>query len=331
MCVTTQGNGGDGLNLPAILGASLVSTGKFLLTVIPLFVLGVILAQLLVELRWIDKLSWLARPLMRLGHLHPECAGSFLVAIISPIAGHSMLARYHSEKRISRSELIISAIMNALPGYIAQGRSILPVTMPLLGVFGLIYYGLVLLADLIKTLILLTIGRFILPRPEAAELKLQEDSKARRPTIKEALLNSVRGSRKIVPKTLKTLIPFAWAAFILIGLGVFDYAAKHLGVVAHYFPVPQASLPIIAARLISPIGAYTMAGGLLSKGVLTGNDVVVALLVGTLLSTLPNIRYLVPYYFGIFGAVIGTQLVIVSTVMRVLVFAVMVGAVSLLR
>ena len=308
-----------------------MSTGKFLLTVIHLFILGVILAQLLVELRWIDKLSWLARPLMRLGHLHPECAGSFLVAVISPTAGHSMLARYHSEKRISRPELIISAIMNALPGYIAQGRSILPVTMPLIGIFGLIYYGLVLLADLIKTLILLTIGRFILPRPDATALKLQEASHSKRPTVKEALLHSLRDSKKIIPKTLKTLIPFAWAAFILIGFGVFDYAAKHLGVVAHYFPVPQASLPIIAARLISPIGAYTMAGGLLSKGVLEGKDVVVALLVGTLLSTLPNVRYLVPYYFGIFGAVIGTQLVIVSTVMRVLVFAAMVGVVSLLR
>jgi hypothetical protein len=317
--------------MPAVLGASLVSTGKFLLTVIPLFVLGVILAQLFVELRWIDKLSWLARPLMKLGHLHPECAGSFVVAVISPTAGHSMLARYYNEKRISRPELIISAIMNALPGYIAQGRSILPITMPLIGIFGLIYYGLVLLADLIKTLILLAIGRVILPRPDAGALTFQAASKSKRPTIKEALSNSLRDSRKIIPRTLKTLIPFAWAAFILIEFGVFDYAAKNLGVVARYFPVPQASLPIIAARLISPIGAYTMAGGLLSKGMLEGKDVVVALLVGTLLSTLPNIRYLIPYYFGIFGAVIGAQLVIVSTVIRVLVFAAIVGAVSLMR
>jgi hypothetical protein len=149
--------------------------------------LGVILAQLLVELGWLDRLSWLARPLMRLGHLHPECAGSFLVAVISPTAGHSMLARYHSEKCISRPELIISAIMNALPGYFAQGRSILPLTMPLIGVFGLIYYGLVLLADLIKTLILLAIGRFILPRPDAAALKSKEASKSKRPALKEKL------------------------------------------------------------------------------------------------------------------------------------------------
>jgi hypothetical protein len=242
-----------------------------------------------------------------------------------------MLARFHSEKRIARPELIISAIMNALPGYLAQGRSILPVTMPLIGVFGLIYYGLVLLADLIKTLLLLTVGRFILPRPDGPELKAQEPSITKRPSVKEALLRALRDSRKIIPKTLKTLVPFAWAAFILIGFGVFDHAAEHLGVVAHYFPVPHTSLPIIAARLVSPIGAYTMAGGLLSRGMLEGKDIIVALLVGTLLSTLPNIRYLVPYYFGIFGAVIGTQLVIVSTVMRVLVFGAMVGVVSLLR
>jgi hypothetical protein len=117
----------------------------------------------------------------------------------------------------------------------------------------------------------------------------------------------------------------------LIEFGVFDYAAKHLGVVARYFPVPEESLPIIAARLISPIGAYTMAGGLMSERMLNGQEVVIALLVGTLLATLPNIRYLIPYYFGIFGATIGTQLVLVSTVMRILVFAAIVGVVCLMR
>lgn len=319
------------MDIPGILAGSLISTGKFLLTIIPVFVAGVILAQLFVELGWIDKLSWLARPLMRLGHLHPECAGSFVVAVVSPTAGHSMLARYHRENRIGRSELIISAIMNALPGYIAQGRSVLPVTMPLIGIFGLIYYGLVLLADLIKTLILLAIGRLVLPRPERADLAHQTASRTQRPTVRQALANSLKDARKIIPRTLKTLVPFAWAAFVLIGFGVFDYLARHLEAFVPYFPVPQVALPIIAARLISPIGAYTIAGGLMSEGMLGGGDIVAALLVGTLLSTLPNVRYLVPYYFGIFGAVTGTQLVIVSTVMRVLVFGGMVGAVFLVR
>jgi hypothetical protein len=64
--------------------------------------------------------------------------------------------------------------------------------------------------------------------------------------------------------------------------------------------------------------------------VLQGKDVVMALLVATLLSTVPNLRYLVPYYFGIFGPTIGMQLVIVSTLLRVLVFAAVVGFVTFL-
>lgn len=318
------------LDVPAIVTDSLLATGRFLLTVVPLFILGVVLAQLFVELHWLDKLSWLARPLTRFGHLHPECAGTFIVAIISPTAGHSMLARYLAEKRISRSELIIAAIVNALPGYIAQGRSVLPVTVPLIGVFGLLYYGLVLLADLVKSLLLLAVGCAILPKRELKDSGTQAPSGVQRPDLRQAFRNALRSAGNAIPKILLTMIPVTFGVFVLINLGIFEYSAKHLGVVAHYFPIRLESLPIVATRLVSPIGAYTMAGGLLAKGVLEGKDIVMALLVGTLLATVPNVRYLAPYYFGIFGPAIGTQLVIVSTLLRILVFAAIVGMISFL-
>ena len=313
-----------------IIGDALWTTGRFLLTVIPLFVLGVILAQLFIELRWLDKLSWLARPLARLGHLHPECAGTFVVAIISPTAGHSMLAKYHAENRIKRSELIIAAIVNALPGYIAQGRSVLPVTVPLIGLFGFVYYGMVLFADLVKSLLLLTVGRFILPERDSGDTGIEKSSQRQRPELKQAFRNSLRSAGKTVPKILLTMIPVTFGVFVLIHLGIFEYAARHLGVVSRYFPIPVESLPIVATRLISPVGAYTVAGSLLAKGVLGGTDIVMALLVGTLLATVPNVRYLIPYYFGIFGPTIGMQLVIVSTAMRILVFGAIVGIASFL-
>ncbi len=300
---------------------SLWSTGKFLLTVVPLFILGVILAQLFVELRWLDRLSWLARPFARLGHLHPECAGTFVVAIISPTAGHSMLAKYHAENRIRRMELIIAAIVNALPGYISQARTVLPVTVPLLGIFGFAYYGLVLFADLVKSLLLLTVGRFLLPERVASNADAVEQSGRPRPELKGALRNSIQSARKTVPRILMTMVPVTFCVFVLIRLGIFEYAAKHLSVVSRYFPIPVESLPIVATRLISPIGAYTVAGSLLEKGVLSGPTIVMALMVGTLLATIPNVRYLVPYYFGIFGPSIGLRLVIVSMVTRILVFA----------
>jgi len=313
------------MSVLTILADALLATGKFLLTVIPLFVFGVVLAQLFVEKGWIGKLSWLARPFMRFGHLHPESAGTFIVAILSPTAAHSMLAKYHQEQRISRGELIITAIVNALPGHLAQGRRVLPVLVPLMGVLGIIYYGLILLAEFVRSIILLAIGSMVLPRLDIGQVRFQESSCSQRPTIGQALINSLRDARKTVPKILTTMVPVTFVVFVLIGLGIFEYAAAHLGVVARFFPIPIESLPIVATRLVSPVGAYTVAGSLLAKGVLEGKDVVMALLVATLLSTVPNLRYLVPYYFGIFGPTIGTQLIIVSTLLRVLVFAAMVG------
>ena len=241
-----------------------------------------------------------------------------------------MLARYLAEKRISRSELIIAAIVNALPGYIAQGRSVLPITVPLIGVFGLLYYGLVLLADLVKSLLLLAVGCLILPKRELNDIGTQAPSRAQRPDLRQAFRNALGSAGNAIPKILLTMIPVTFGVFVLINLGIFEYSAKHLCVVAHYFPIGLESLPIVATRLVSPIGAYTMAGGLLAKGVLEGKDIVMALLVGTLLATVPNVRYLVPYYFGIFGPAIGTQLVIVSTLLRILVFAAIVGMISFL-
>jgi hypothetical protein len=308
---------------------SLWATGKFLLAVVPLFILGFVLAQVFVELRWLDKLSWLARPLAQLGRLHPECAGAFVVAIISPTAGHSMLAKYHQEKRIRRSELIIAAIVNALPGYIAQGRSVLPIAVPLLGVLGFVYYVAILFADLVKSLLLLGIGRLILPERGMHEVGTAVSTSWPRPELKPAFRNALRSARKTVPKIVLTMVPVTFCVFALIRLGIFEYAARHLSVVSHYFPIPIEALPIVAARLVSPVGAYTVAGSLLTKGILSGPDVMMALLGGTLLATIPNVRYLVPYYFGIFGPSIGLQLVVVSTLARILVFAAIVGIAAL--
>jgi hypothetical protein len=318
------------LSLPTILVDSLWSAGKFLLTVIPLFVLGVLLAQLLVEFRWLEKLSWLAQPLTKFGHLHPECTGSFIVAVISPTAGHSMLAEFYAEKRIRRSELIIAAIVNALPGYIAQGRSLLPVTIPLIGVLGIYYYGLILFADLLKSAVLLGIGCFLLPKRDSEGLAPRTSSGKPKPAWRDAFRNALQSARKTVPKILKTMIPMTIGVYILINLGIFEYAARHLGFVARILPVRVEALPIVATRLASPIGAYTMAGSLLSKGVLRGEDVLRALFAGTLLATVPNIRYLIPYYFGIFGPSVGVRLVLVSTILRVLVFTAVLGLMALL-
>jgi hypothetical protein len=315
--------------MQALILKALLATGNFLLTVVPVFVIAVILAQLLVEMKWLNRFSWMARPIMRLGHLQPECGGSFIVTLLSPTAGHSMLKRFHDDKRIGRSELIIAAIVNTLPGYIAQGRTTLPVTIPLMGVFGVLYYVMVVLADLLKAGIALATGYFLLPSPDTKTFVPNTADSPQRQDFRTALRKSFPNSKKTIFRVLRTMVPVTFLVYLLLELGTFSYLATKMDAVTRYSPVKAELLPVVAARLATPVGAYTVAGNLLSTGVAGGIDVIMALLVGSLLATVSNMRYMIPYYFGIFGPKLGTQVIVISTALRIASFGLIIACLSL--
>lgn len=136
----------------AVLGAAALSTLMFLVTMVPVFSLGVIVAEFIVALGWMNKIAWITQPLTRLGHLKPECGASFLTAFLSPSAGNAMLVRHHEAGRITRKELIIAAIVNTFPGIVMHWRTVLPVAIPLIGIYAFVYYGFLLLVGLLKTI-----------------------------------------------------------------------------------------------------------------------------------------------------------------------------------
>lgn len=307
------------------MGAAAQGT-RFLLQVVPLFALGVFLAQLIIELGWLRAVSSLARPFMRLGRLRSECGASFMVSVVSPTAGHSMLADYRLEGWLGRLELVVAAVVNNLPGEIAAGRSVLPLALPALGVFGGVYYGLLLCAAAVKACLMLVVGRLLLPARDSAEPPAAAG--APRPLFRAALLNALRSSGRIVPRVLLTMVPTAYAAAALISWGVFDRLGAGLGLLARYFPVSGATLPIVAARLVSPVGAYTVAGSLLSAQAAGGREIVFALVTGALLSTGTNLRYLIPYYCGIFGPRTGAEVIGASILARFVSFCAVLAGMS---
>ena len=142
----------------AVLGLAFLSTLKFLVVMVPAFAAGVVGAEFIVALGWVGKIAWITRPLTRIGCLHPECGASFLTAFLSPFAGNAMLVRHHEAGLIDRKELVIAAIANTFPGIVMHWRSMLPMAVPLIGIWAFVYYGLLVLVGLIKTLIALLLG-----------------------------------------------------------------------------------------------------------------------------------------------------------------------------
>ncbi|MDL5502703.1 MAG: nucleoside recognition protein, partial [Candidatus Methanoperedens sp.] len=80
--------------------------------------------------------------------------------------------------------------------------------------------------------------------------------------------------------------------------------------------LPVQALPIIAAWFASNIGAYTIASKLLADGMMTSKEIVITLLLGRVLSSLVRLRFTIPYYTGIFSPKLGTQIMLLATLMQ---------------
>lgn len=299
-----------------------------MLRIVPVFAVAVYAANLAGRMGWLSGLAWLAGPVMRLGRLSPDCGPGFVTSIVSPTAGHALLADLRVAGKLNRRELTVAAVVNNLPGEIATGKSVLPLAVPVLGFFGAAYYGALLMASALKALLMLLAGRLILPRRAHTGVTA---APAAGVSFRAAARSSLKPSLKTIAKVLKTMVPVAYIVYFLVESGFFDKAAGPLAFMTDYIPLNPAVLPVVAARLISPPGAYTVAGGLYAAGAATGWELVLGLFAGAFAATATSLRYTVPYYFGIFGAADGTFIIAASMASRVAAYgAVLLGLILLI-
>lgn len=112
-----------------------------------------------------DKIAFLARPITNFAHLRDECGASFLTAFASATSANAMPAAFYKDKVIEKKELFIVSMMTSFPAIVTHWRPMLPVLIPLLGIVGIIYSGMLTLVGLIKTMLIMTAGRFLLFYP----------------------------------------------------------------------------------------------------------------------------------------------------------------------
>ena len=294
---------------------------------VPFMVIGVVFAEFIVALKVTDKVAYLARPISNFANLRDECGASFMTAFISPTSANSMLASFYNDKRIEKKELFIASMMTSFPAIVMHWRPMLPVLVPLLGMTGIIYFCILMLIGFIKTLFIMLAGRFLLEKTDYEPVNSPVE---KRPGIKEAFKISLQSSKSTIKRILCMTIPVFFIVCILITTGAFEALAGHLAFVCIYFPIPPAGLSIIVAQFANFIAAHSAAGTLLSTGVLTSKEVILTLLVGNVLSSVTMVlKYMIPYYVGIFGPKIGMQILAIATVIRTGIMLVVIFALAL--
>jgi hypothetical protein len=291
---------------------------------LPPIVLGLVLAEMIVVLNAAEKIAFMARPITKFSHLSDAAGASFMMAFFSAASANSMLAGYYNDRIIEKRELFVASLVNSFPATTMHWRSLLPVLIPLLGFTGLVYFGLLMLVGLLKTGLVMVAGRLLLDekndgpffRSPFEDLRAEKEGK-NRPPLREALKIGARAARPKVMKVVKMTTAMMFLVSVLIEVGAFDLLTLHLSGIRNWLPLPAPGLSIIAAQFAGYIVAYTVAGGLLAAGELSGKDVVVTLMVGNvIISAAWAFRWLIPTHAGIFGPRIGTELVVFSTGLR---------------
>ena len=280
--------------------------------------IGLLVGNLIEALNWTRSVARVASPLVRLGHMRDISGASFSMAFFSGVTANTMLAEAYGQGRLNRKELIFSNLFNSLPTYFLHLPTMFFIIAPVLKGVALIYLGLTVSSAVLRTCFVLVLARFSLTRQEDSCVTCELPDQI--PGWREVFAKTWKRFRVRIRKILKFTIPiyilFFWASRAGVFRAVEGFLADHVTVLAW---LPTEALSIVVFQLGAEFSAgVAAAGALLDGAVLSGKEVVLALLIGNILSSpVRAFRHQFPYYAGIFSPRMAGVLIVFNQALRV--------------
>ncbi len=283
---------------------------------------GLLVANFIESLNWTGKIARLARPLIRFGNLSETAGASFSMALFSGISANTMLSEAYQKKNLSKRELILSNLFNSLPIYFLHLPTVFFITAPLIKGAAFIYVGLTFAAAIFRTVLIVILSRFLLP-PNSAEGLTSSDAPEQEKgglDWKGAWLKSWVRFKKRIRKIIRYTVPIYILVFLMHRVGIFASLERGMTTYLSFLPwlTPQ-SIGIITMHIAAEFTAgLAVAGAMIQEGTMNYRDVVLALLVGNVLSSpVRAIRHQFPYYAGIFQPRMAAELIVYNQLFRV--------------
>jgi len=280
-------------------------------------ILGLFIASFIESLNWTHKLATLARPLIKLGHLSTLTGASFSVAFFSGVSANTLLAEAYDKEQISQKELILANLFNSLPRFFLHLPTVFFLTAPLIKFGAVIYVGLTFCGAILQTVLVVALGALLLPA--GGDTPAQTTAPKAKTSVKEAALKSIKRLKKRIVKILKFLIPVYLVFFFLNWYGIFNSIEQSLAESGFFLSwLNPKAVGIVLLHVTTEFSAgLAAASALLAENSLTYNEVVIALLVGNILSTpIRALRHQLPYYTGIYSPRLAIELVAISQATR---------------
>jgi hypothetical protein len=288
---------------------------------------GLIVGQVVEATGWTRHLARLAGPMFRFANLGSRCGAAFTTAFFSGVAANAMLVDTYREGNIGKGHLFLTNFVNHFPAFFLHLPTTLFIVLPLAGLAGGIYMGLVLSAVVLRTCCFLLVGRFFLSPPSEPEQREQGGASSPGKGLKDVAAQLRDRFPRRFLGIVQYVVPIYIFVYTLTKLGAFDALRQILSgtAVGAVFPVESLSMVIIAF-LADYTSGFATAGALLENGVLGLHQGALALLLGNVVAfPVRAMRHQLPRYLGIYTPGMGTQILLLGQLARVLSLLVMGG------
>lgn len=266
--------------------------------------------ELFMQLGLMTYLAPMGRPVAKLANLPSESAVSFLAAIGSMIAAHTLAAGFHADRKISDRELMLTGVLNTVPFHFKEILTFqLPIVLPLLGLrLCLIYIAAFWLTGLIKLGFVLFWGHFFIPKTIRSNdaFDTMECDPADPDCVPRSFLQLLEDTwnarKKMYIRMITLLASVTLAVQILMNAGLLGWFEAVIVPLTSAFHLPAAVVGPVSAYIFSPTVGITYMSNLLNQEVVTSHQAITALMAGSLIMIpVTRLRRTLPRYMAIFG------------------------------
>lgn len=287
---------------------SIIRALQLWIIALPFTIVGISLASIAIEYRIFNRLSPILKPILQRAHFSSGSGIAFITAFGSPIAAAAMLAELYTEKKIDQKEVLLATVATWFPQTIYESIAHMSPIIPLLGIVGIAYIFLFVSNGLIVAILMFIIGGIFLTEKNYEFVNNNEKI-----VFKTAIKKSTKSSISLLRRVMIIGLPISIVAIIIIDMGIFDTLTIYLS----WLHLPPEALAIIPLQIANSMAAYVTLADLMRTGTLDFKSALLTLLVANFFSSL---RYLfghrLPYYFGIFGSMIGMKITWVIATLR---------------
>ncbi len=281
--------------------------------------LSLALSAVVEGMGWSQGVAKVSRPLMKLGHLSQWSAVAFTTAFLSGVAANTLLWNAFQEGKIQKREMYVASLLNlGLPSYTLHLPTTLAITLPLIGQAGVIYVTVTFFAALLRTVIVLTAGSLLLPKPEGTPRPPEEtrDEQPRGQKIRKLLRRYLKDR---LPRIAMYTVPIYCVVVALGQMNFFEWLQENAASLLSTDLLPVEGISVVVFTIMAEFTAgAAAAGAMLQQGILQIKETVLALLIGNLVATpVRALRHQLPRYLGIFNPSTGTAILLMGQGLRV--------------